>query len=263
MTKKHHQFRTIISNGIRDRLEELRRERGLNYSQFARAAGVPLPQYNAWRNSGVVPGGAFLKQMAVTLGVTVDWLLCIEGARKRPGQSLPDVEIEKEVAAYVRGAIAAGLAGASWAQGVSIVPIDDMPRVGRRVVDLGVHHLLSELYERLRLLADGEPVKFPDPFRVRKSGLRSEERAVLRKALVNAAPPWPGLSTQLLATREVTDEADLGRQQPHTVVAAVLGQSTPSDRDARVHSAASLATVRSPSSRTAKGRKSGKSESLR
>lgn len=82
-TKKRQPRHKALAAAIRDRLEELRRENGLNtYAAFAKFAGVPRPQLNAWRNSGVVPGGFYLRRMAESLGVTADWLLCVEGARK-------------------------------------------------------------------------------------------------------------------------------------------------------------------------------------
>jgi transcriptional regulator with XRE-family HTH domain len=79
-TKKRHSAKEKLAAGIRDRLEEIRKDMGLNYSEFADVAGVPRTQYNAWRNDGVVPGGQYIREMATNLKITTDWLLGIPSA---------------------------------------------------------------------------------------------------------------------------------------------------------------------------------------
>jgi transcriptional regulator with XRE-family HTH domain len=102
-TTKRHPRNKALADKIRDRLEELRREKGLNYTEFATAAGVPRPQYNAWRNSGVVPGGFYLRGMAEKLGVTTDWLLGIEDSPKYSEMRSREKMQEDMIAKIVRG----------------------------------------------------------------------------------------------------------------------------------------------------------------
>lgn len=222
MTKKRIRKHRALANQIRDRLEELRQERGLNYSQFAKAAGVPLPQYNAWRNDGVVPGGNYLKIMAERLFVTTDWLLCVEGAQKRQDQSLPDADVEREIGAYVMGALPARLAATPWGQHVSVHRADDTRGLGKRIVELGLYHLLYELQGHLSFLARGEPVRLPMPFRAHEYQMEQRGRAALRSALITNAPPWPGLSTHFGSEQDVIDaRARELRQRPERAALSV------------------------------------------
>ena len=108
-TKKRHPKNKKLAEEIRGRLEELRIEREMNYSEFAAAAAVPRPQYNAWRNDGRVPGGFYLHRMAKRLGVTSDWLLCIDGAPKFPRQWRKDTQLEQDLAESIARHVAAEL----------------------------------------------------------------------------------------------------------------------------------------------------------
>jgi|HubBroStandDraft_6_1064221.scaffolds.fasta_scaffold448776_1 transcriptional regulator with XRE-family HTH domain len=106
------------------RLEELREERGMNYSQFARVAGVPRPQHNSWRNDGRVPGGFHLCQIAERLGVTTDWLLGIKDAPKYPTQQRPDNKLVRDLAIYLQREISLRVAVGNPEMSVQIRPDD-------------------------------------------------------------------------------------------------------------------------------------------
>jgi transcriptional regulator with XRE-family HTH domain len=131
-TKKRHPRNADLGGLIRDRLEELRQEKGLNYTAFARAAGVPRPQYNGWRNDGRVPGGFYLRQLATKLEVTASWLLAIPGAPKYPNQTRADAALSADLEGYLARSIAERLAN-RWAHvraGMFVVNVDATLRLG-------------------------------------------------------------------------------------------------------------------------------------
>lgn len=223
-TKKRNRTPRPLAKQVRGRLEELRVERGQNYSQFAKAAGVPFPQYTAWRNDGVVPGGVYLKLMAERLGVTTDWLLGLQGAVKRRGQSLPDTDIEGEIGVYVRGALPEAVAAEPWGQHVTIQPVEDAGSLGRRVVTLGIYHLLNELRGQLNFLVQGEPVRLSAPFRALEYKMERRGRAGLQRALMANAPPFPGPSIRFGSDQDLAraDAADQYRRKRRRKLGAVL-----------------------------------------
>lgn len=111
-TKKRQPKNSALAKGVKERLEELRKPGGgpddettMTFSRFALEAGIPRSVYNAWRNSGRVPGGFYLRQVAKSFGVTVDWLLCVRGAPKYRDQWRDDATLEIDLSAAVERAL--------------------------------------------------------------------------------------------------------------------------------------------------------------
>ena len=101
-TKQRIAAKSGLGAQIRDRLEQIRLERELNYSQFANATGVKYSLYLAWRNNHATPSSKNVRKLAERLGVTSDWLLGVEH-KTRPGyEGLATVKsLEQELSGYV------------------------------------------------------------------------------------------------------------------------------------------------------------------
>jgi transcriptional regulator with XRE-family HTH domain len=90
-----------------ERLEELRVEANLTVAEFAercKLPGKPSPAHTtfvAWRTGGSIPGGEYLRQIAVEFGVTTDWLLGIAGAAKHPNQTRSESALAEDLAGAV------------------------------------------------------------------------------------------------------------------------------------------------------------------
>ena len=90
-----------------ERLEELRMEADLTVAEFAERCaipGKPSPAHTtfvAWRSGGSMPGGEYLRQIAIEFGVTTDWLLGIVGAPKHPNQTRSDTSLASDLAGAV------------------------------------------------------------------------------------------------------------------------------------------------------------------
>jgi transcriptional regulator with XRE-family HTH domain len=103
MATKKRQARKL-ARVTAERLEELRMESSLTVAEFAercKLPGKPSPAHTtfvAWRSGGSIPGGEYLRQIAVEFGVTTDWLLGIAGAAKHPNQSRSDAELAEDLA---------------------------------------------------------------------------------------------------------------------------------------------------------------------
>lgn len=115
-TKKRHPKNSALAEQVKGRLEILRKPDGgpddettMTFSDFALKAGIPRSVYNAWRNSGRVPGGFYLRRVAESFKVTVDWLLCVPDAPKYRNQWRTDATLESDVAGYVAREVAAAL----------------------------------------------------------------------------------------------------------------------------------------------------------
>lgn len=82
-------------------------ESNLTVAEFAercKLPGKPSPAHTtfvAWRSGGSIPGGEYLRQIAVEFGVTTDWLLGIAGAAKHPNQSRSDTTLAADLAGAV------------------------------------------------------------------------------------------------------------------------------------------------------------------
>ena len=82
-------------------------ESNLTVAEFAercKLPGKPSPAHTtfvAWRSGGSIPGGEYLRQIAVEFGVTTDWLLGIAGAAKHPNQSRSDSSLATDLAGAV------------------------------------------------------------------------------------------------------------------------------------------------------------------
>ena len=82
-------------------------ESNLTVAEFAercKLPGKPSPAHTtfvAWRSGGSIPGGEYLRQIAVEFGVTTDWLLGIAGAAKHPNQSRSDSTLAADLAGAV------------------------------------------------------------------------------------------------------------------------------------------------------------------
>lgn len=82
-------------------------EANLTVAEFAercKLPGKPSPAHTtfvAWRSGGSIPGGEYLRQIAVEFGVTTDWLLGIAGAAKHPTQTRSEAELAADLASAV------------------------------------------------------------------------------------------------------------------------------------------------------------------
>lgn len=82
------QRRVGLARVTAERLEEVRRDAGMTVAQFAaacregRGGVVGHSSMVAWRAGRSVPGGDYLRRIAAKFGVSVDWLLGLEGAPK-------------------------------------------------------------------------------------------------------------------------------------------------------------------------------------
>ncbi len=89
-TKNRRATANPLAKVTAERLEELRRNHSLTVQQFADrcrrepGVGVGHSMIVAWRNGRSVPGGAYLRHIAETFGVTTDWILGIQNAPKYP-----------------------------------------------------------------------------------------------------------------------------------------------------------------------------------
>src|SRR5579862_8175800 len=115
-TKKRRRKHGALAKVTAERLEELRRERGLTVEAFARSFGATVhTTYAAWRNGQSVPGGYYLRKIAEEYGVTADWLLGMKGAARyaeapRSAERLFD-EVEVHIRTELRKREAAGKLG--------------------------------------------------------------------------------------------------------------------------------------------------------
>lgn len=106
MATKKRQTRKL-SRVTAERLEELRTESSLTVAEFAKRCQLPGKQipahttFVAWRSGGSIPGGEYLRQIAVEFGVTTDWLLGIAGAAKHANQARSDSSLETDLAGAV------------------------------------------------------------------------------------------------------------------------------------------------------------------
>lgn len=72
-----------------DWIEEYRRRRGWNYSEFARAAGVEPSVLSRWFNGRVRPRTEVLRRMAQRLGVDEEELYVLAGYRQTMSEEDP------------------------------------------------------------------------------------------------------------------------------------------------------------------------------
>jgi len=79
----------------------------LTVAEFAERCKLPgkaAPAHTtfvAWRSGGSIPGGEYLRQIAVEFGVTTDWLLGIAGASKHPNQTRSESALAEDLAGAV------------------------------------------------------------------------------------------------------------------------------------------------------------------
>ena len=127
-TKKRRRTHEALARVTAERLEELRRERGLTVEEFARACGATRhTTYLAWRNGVSVPGGHYLRTMAEKFDVSTDWLLGIASARRPAEPLLTDAEIDRAVEARLRRELRKREAAGTLGKGTSIQWEGDLP----------------------------------------------------------------------------------------------------------------------------------------
>jgi transcriptional regulator with XRE-family HTH domain len=148
------------------RLEELREERLLSLSAFARHVGVTRQAYQAWAKGLNLPKGEHLQTIAANFDVTPGWILCVEGEPKHRAMTGKE-SIEDIVAAYVATELSSRARGEPfWQSFVSYWRVD-----GKAVLRLAVERELEllkqattgldEFVERARELLEQNP-RLPD-----------------------------------------------------------------------------------------------------
>lgn len=75
-----------IAKGLRERLTELRIEHDLTVDRFAERIAAKPTTVRDWLNARVLPRADALVGIARSFGVSIDWLLGIDGATKNPTQ---------------------------------------------------------------------------------------------------------------------------------------------------------------------------------
>ena len=78
--------KTQIIDGLTERLEQAITDSGMSLSDLCRRSKVSRHMLWQYRYYSVTPSALSLARLAVTLGVTTDWLLGIAGRRKHEAE---------------------------------------------------------------------------------------------------------------------------------------------------------------------------------
>ena len=80
---------------IVERIKELRTKTGLSQAKFASLIGVSAGNVGTWESGASLPGALALKNIALKLGCSIDWLLTGEENKKL--EVVEDPELERMI----------------------------------------------------------------------------------------------------------------------------------------------------------------------